>query len=298
MRLNPIVRLQNGSESPCAASEIPSTLPVIHIDPPAGWPHLQLRELWEYRDLAYLLVWRDIKVRYKQTVIGAAWAILQPFLAMVVFSVVFGQLARLPTDGIPYPVFAYSALVPWTYFTHALTKSIGSVVDQRAMVTGVYFPRLILPIAAVVAGFVDFLIAFVVLLLLMLWYGLMPTVAVLTLPLFVLLAVATAMGVGLWLAALNVHYRDIAYAVPFLIQLWLFVTPIAYPSSLIPRPWRALYALNPMAGVVEGFRWALLGSGNQPPGTVVLVSATAVAALLVGGLYYFRRTEETFADVI
>lgn len=272
--------------------------PVIIINPPAGWVHLELHELWQYRDLLYFLIWRDIKIRYKQTVIGATWAIIQPLLTMVVFTVLFGRLARVSSEGIPYPIFAYSALVPWTYFTHALNKSIDSIVNQKALITEVYFPRLILPIAAALAGLVDFVIAFLILLILMFYYSLVPTLAIFTLPLFILLVIATSLGIGLWLAALNVEYRDISNAVPFFIQLWLFATPIAYPSNLIPEPWRAFYRLNPMAIVVEGFRWALLGGTSQPPGLILLISSVSVAGLLLGGLYFFRRKEETFADVV
>jgi lipopolysaccharide transport system permease protein len=274
------------------------TLPSIVILPPAGWVRLELGELWRYRDLLRFLVLRDLRIRYKQTVIGSAWAILQPLLTMVVLNLFFARLVRPAVESVPYPVFAYSALVPWTYFMHALTKAVSSVSDERTMVTSVYFPRLLLPLAAVLAGLADFVIAFVVLLLLMRYYGLVPTVAVLSLPLFTLLAVATALGVGLWLAALNVEYRDVANAVPFLIQLWLLATPVAYPSSLIPGPWRPLYGLNPMAGVVEGFRWALLGSAAQPPGPMLAVSACVVLALLISGVYFFRWREQDFADVV
>ncbi len=275
-----------------------SDLPLISIEPSTRWKQPDLREVWEHRDLLYALAWRDIKVRYRQTVIGAAWAILQPVLSMVVLSVVFGRLAGVATNDIPYPVFTYSALVPWAYFTHAITMATSSVSGATDMITSAYFPRLILPLAAVLGALVDFLFAFLILLLLMLFYGLVPTVAVFTLPLFTLLALTTAAAVGLWLAALNVEYRDIVHAVPFLMQLWFFATPVAYPSSLIPEPWRAVYGLNPMAGVVEGFRWALLGSTEHPPGAMLLISVGAVAGLAIGGLYFFRRREETFADVV
>jgi len=238
-----------------------------------------------------------VKVRYKQTVLGAAWAILQPFLTMVVFSVFFGGLAKVPSDGIPYPVFAYTALLPWQLFAHALTQSGTSLVANQHLITRVYFPRLVIPISAVLAGLVDFGIAFVVLLGMIFYYGIVPTAAALTLPLFLLLAIATALAVGLWLSALNVQYRDVRYTIPFLTQFWLFATPIAYSSSLVPEPWRALYGLNPMVGVVEGFRWALLGKAGGT-GPVVLVSALVVSVLLVGGLVYFRRMEKTFADVV
>lgn len=270
--------------------------PII-IRPSRGWVPLKLADLWEYRELLYFLIWRDVKVRYKQTVLGAAWAIIQPFFTMVVFSVVFGRLAKIPSDGLPYPVFAYCALLPWQLFAHALTESGNSLVASQNLITKVYFPRLVIPLAAVLAGLVDFAIAFLVLLAMMAYYGIAPTAAVATLPLFLLLALTTALGVGLWLSALNVQYRDVRYTIPFLTQFWLFATPVAYPASLVPEPWRAVLGLNPMAGVVEGFRWALLGTAHAP-GSMLTVSVVVVLALLVGGLYYFRRMEKTFADVV
>jgi len=270
---------------------------VLIIKPSQGWVNLRLKDVWEYRELLYFLVWRDIKVRYKQTVLGAAWAVIQPFLAMVVFSIFFGKLAKVPSDGLPYPIFAYAALLPWQLFAHALTESGNSLVASQQLIKKVYFPRLAIPLAAVLAGLVDFAIAFVVLLGMMFYYGIYPTVAIVTLPLFILFAVATAMAAGLWLSALNVEYRDVRYVIPFLTQFWLFATPVAYPSSLVPEPWRAVYGLNPMAGVVEGFRWAILGkSGGM--GSLMLVSVLAVIALLIGGLIYFRRLEKTFADLV
>ena len=272
-------------------------LPVLIID--AGEYPLgkQLRDLWAYRELLYFLAWRDFKVRYKQTALGAAWAVIQPFFTMVVFSIFFGYLGKIPSDGIPYPVFAYSALLPWSLFAHALNESSNSLVNNQSLITKVYFPRLIIPIAPLFVGLVDFAIAFVVLLGLMLFYGILPGFALLTAPLFVLLAVVTALAVGMWLSALNVQYRDVRYTIPFLTQLWLFATPVAYPSSLLPEPWRSLYGLNPMAGVVEGFRWALLGR-TTAPGPLIAVSVGAVLALLLGGLWYFNRMEQTFADVV
>jgi lipopolysaccharide transport system permease protein len=272
-------------------------IPVTVIRPRKGWAPLKLRELWEYHELLYFLTWRDIKVRYKQTILGAAWAIIQPFFTMVVFSIFFGRLARIPAGGVPYPIFAYTALVPWMYFANALGHSSNSLVENERVITKVYFPRLIVPMAAVLVGLVDFAIAFTVLIGMMVWYGIVPTGAVWMLPLFVLLAAGTALGVGLWLAALNVQYRDVRYVVPFLIQFWLFVTPVAYPSDLVPERWRAIYGLNPMAGVVEGFRWALLGKA-QAPGVLLAVSVLAVAAVLTSGLFYFRRMEQSFADVM
>jgi len=284
------------SEKDLSTLPIAEQIPTILIRPSRGWVALNLRDLWLYRELLYFLTWRDIKVRYKQTVLGAAWAILQPFFTMVVFSIFFGRLAQVPSDGIPYPIFAYCALVPWSYFAGALDRAGNSLVGSANLITKVYFPRLAIPISAVLAGLLDFGIAFVVLLGMMFYYGTAPTAAVLTLPLFLLLAIATALAVGLWLSALNVQYRDVRYTIPFLTQLWLFATPIAYSSSLVPEQWRALYGLNPMAGVVEGFRWALLG--KEPPGPLLAVSVIVVLLLLIGGLYYFRRMEKTFADVV
>src|SRR5882762_6474903 len=269
-------------------------LPTFVIDPPRGWTSIGFRELWDYRELLYFLTLRDIKVRYKQTALGAAWAIIQPFFMMVVFSLFFGRLAGVKSDGIPYPVFTFCALLPWQLFAHALTESSNSLVANERLITKVYFPRLIVPLAAVLGGLVDFAVAFVLLLAMMLYYGIVPTLAIVTLPAFLLLAIMTALGVGLWLSALNVKYRDVRYTINFLIQFWLFATPVAYPSSLVPERWRALYGLNPMAGVVEGFRWALLGT-NNPPGALLAVSIAVVVLLLVGGLYYFRRMEQQFA---
>jgi lipopolysaccharide transport system permease protein len=283
--------------APPAPADTPKPLPTLHLRPPRGWASLELRELWEYRELLYFLTWRDIKVRYKQTALGAAWAIIQPLFMMLVFSLFFGRLAKVPSDGIPYPVFTFCALLPWQLFAHSLTESSNSLVGNQNLITKVYFPRLVIPIAAVLGGLVDFCIAFVILLLLMAWFGLVPTLAVVALPGFILLAILTALGVGLWLSALNVQYRDVRYTIGFLTQFWLFATPVAYPSSLIPAQWRWLYGLNPMAGVVEGFRWALLGK-TQGPGWLLLVSVLVVIILLVSGLYYFRRMEQTFADVV
>ena len=274
-----------------------SDAPLITIGPSTGWPSLRLREIWEYRELLYFLIWRDIKVRYKQTALGAAWAVIQPFFTMVVFSVFFGRLARIPSEGVPYPVFAYCALVPWSYFANALTMGSNSLVDHGRLISKVYFPRLLVPAASVVAGLLDLAISFTVLLAMLVVYGITPTFALLTLPLFVLLATLTAFAVSLWLSALNVQYRDIRYTLPFLVQFWLFATPVAYPSTLVDERWRALYGLNPMAGVVEGFRWALLGRPSAP-GPMILVSAATVLAVLVGGLFYFRRMEKSFADVV
>ena len=263
----------------------------------AGWAALDLRELWAYRELLAFQAIRDIKVRYQQTLLGAAWAVLQPVTQMVVFSVFFGRLLNVGSDGVPYPVFAYCALLPWQLFAFALTQSSNSLVDNSHLITKVYFPRLIVPLASVIAGMVDFCISFVVLLGLMFWYGITPTWAVVTLPLFVLLAVGAALAAGLWLSALNVQYRDIRYTLPFLTQIIFFLTPIVYPSSRIPEAYRWIAGLNPLAGVVEGFRWALLGN-VRPPGPMLAVSIGVTALLLIGGLFYFRRMERGFADVV
>ncbi len=276
---------------------MPSDAPVIVVKPSKGWISLRLDELWQYRELLYFLTWRDIKVRYKQTVLGAAWAIIQPFFTMVVFSLFFGKLAKVPSDGIPYPIFAYAALVPWTFFANGLSQSSNSLVDNANMLKKVYFPRLVVPLSSVISGVVDFILAFTVLLGMMLFYGIYPTINVIWLPFLLLLTLATSLGVGLWLSAMNVQFRDVRYTMPFLTQFWLFATPIAYPSSLLSEPWRTLYGINPMVGVVEGFRWALLGT-DTAPGPIILVSSLVALALLVSGCFFFRRMEKTFADVV
>ena len=270
---------------------------VTVIEPSKGWVSLRLPALWRARELLFFLIWRDVKVRYKQTLLGATWAILQPLLTMVVFSIFFGKLARMPSDGVPYPLFAYVALVPWTFFANGLTLSSNSLVANQTLLRKVYFPRLVIPVSAVAAGLIDFGIAFVVLLGLATRYGVPPTANLIWLPALVLLALVTALGVGLWFAALNVLYRDIQYIVPFLVQVWLYATPIVYPTSLVPERWRTLYAINPMVGVVEGFRWALLGTSTAP-GPMILVSAMAALATLLGGLFFFRRMEKSFSDVV
>ncbi|MCC6298089.1 MAG: ABC transporter permease [Anaerolineales bacterium] len=273
----------------------PST---IYIKPTKGLAALNLRDLWVYRELVYFMVWRDVKVKYKQTLLGMAWAVIQPVMTMLVFTFLFGTVAKLPTDGIPYPVFSFTALLPWGLFITALNQGARSLVAHNNMVTKIYFPRLILPMASVFAGLVDFAIAFVILIGLMIYYQVTPAWNFLwTLPLFLLLALITALGVALWLSAINVKYRDVNQALPFLTQFWLFVTPVAYSASVIPDQWKILYALNPMAGVVNGFRWALLGSGNGPDLTL-WVSVTISVLLLVSGLFYFRSMEKTFADTI
>lgn len=269
----------------------------IRIVPTKGWVALRLKELWAYRELLYFLVWRDVKVRYKQTALGAIWAILQPVFTMVVFSLFFGRLGKIPSDGLPYPLFSFAALVPWTYFSHGLSQASNSLVGSANLIKKVYFPRLSIPIASVASGLIDFALAFIVLLGMMLYYGILPGVKVIVLPLLLLLTLVTSLGVSLWLSALNVHFRDVRHVIPFLTQLWLFATPIAYPSSLLSEPWRTVYSINPMVGVVEGFRWALLGT-DTAPGMMIIVSSLAAVVILVSGVFYFRRLEKTFADVV
>jgi lipopolysaccharide transport system permease protein len=270
--------------------------PVFEIRPSRGWVALHLRDLWTFRELLYFLIWRDVKVRYKQTALGASWAVLQPFLLMVVFSIFFGRLLNVPSGKVPYPVFAYAALVPWQMFANAVAQSGGSLISNQQLLTKVYFPRLLIPLSATLGNLVDFVFAFVILVGMMVYYGIHPTLAILVVPLLALLAAITALGVGLWLSALNVKYRDIRYVIPLLVQLWLFATPVAYPSTIVPDAWRPIYHLNPMAGVVDGFRWALLGSGGIDP--MFAVSVVVAIAILVGGIVYFRRTERSFADVV
>ncbi len=269
----------------------------IVIRPSSGWVSLNLGDLWEYRELLYFLVWRDLKVRYKQTILGIAWVVLQPSFITLAFSIFFGRLARVPSDGIPYPLFAFCGLLPWQLFVHALTNSGNSLIASERLITKVYFPRLIIPLSAALSGLVDFACGFVVLIGLMIYYGVVPTVALWAVPGFVLMAMAAAVGVGFWLSALNVEYRDVRYIIPFITQFWFFMSPVAYPSSLVPEKWRLLYGINPMTGVVEGFRWALLGQ-TAVPGRWMVVSVLITLVLLIGGLYYFRRMEKTFADVV
>jgi lipopolysaccharide transport system permease protein len=272
-----------------------SAAPIVRIEPPHGWLQLRLHELWEYRELMYFFVWRDVKVRYKQTVIGVLWVVLQPLMTMGVFTIFFGRLAKLPSQGLPYPVFYFAALVPWSYFAQALSNCTSIVVANQHVITKVYFPRLVLPLAAVCSGLVDFAIGLAVMIVLTLSFGIRPPVTVVLLPVFLLLAVLTALGVGLWTSALNALYRDVASIIPFVVQFWMLASPVAYPSSLVPAKWRWLYGLNPMAGVIDGFRWALTGRG-QPPGVQMLASAAMVGVLLVGGLFFFQRMEGTVAD--
>jgi lipopolysaccharide transport system permease protein len=282
---------------PTASLPLPATGRSTRVEPPGGWRSLGVSDLWRHGELLYFLTWRDIKVRYKQTALGASWAILQPFLTMIIFSVVFGRLAHIPSEGVPYPVFAFAALVPWTFFANAVTLGSNSIVQTPDLVTKIYFPRLLMPAASVFGGLLDLGIGFVVLLGMSLVYGIVPGVQVLLLIPLVGLAVVTALGVTMWLSALNVEYRDVRYAVPFLVQIWLFLTPVAYPSSLAGAPWQTILGLNPMSGAVEGFRWAMLGT-SPPPALLVLASAGTALVLFVTGLLYFRRVEDRFADVI
>jgi lipopolysaccharide transport system permease protein len=269
---------------------------VLWIEPLRGWTAIRAKELWEYRELLYFLVWRDVKVRYKQAALGAAWAILQPVLTMLVFSLFFGRLAKVPSDGIPYPLFSFAALLPWNFFAISLAQSSNSVVGSSNLITKVYFPRLAIPLASVLAGLVDLAIAGGVFICLMAYYRRMPTAHIVWLPFFILLELLAAVGVGFWLSALNVKYRDVRYLVPFLVQFWMFASPIVYSSSLVPARWRTLYALNPMVGVVDGFRWSFLGTAA--PGPVIAVSAAATLVLFIGGAFYFRKMEAQFADVV
>ena len=273
-----------------------TSAPTVMVRPARGWVPVNLRDLWEYRELIYFLTWREIKVRYKQTVLGFAWAIIQPLMMMIVFTLFFGNLAKVPSEGIPYPLFNYTALLPWTLFAEGILRSSTSLVQQTSLIQKVYFPRLVMPLAGILSPLVDFCIAFLILIGLMIYYGYAPTVRVLLLPGFVVLAMMTSLGVGLWLSSINVKYRDVRYAIPFLIQLWLFASPVVYSSSLLPERWQVIYGLNPMSGVIEGFRWALLGT--DPPGALMAVSVAIVVVILVAGAYYFRRSEKNFADVV
>jgi len=276
---------------------LPLRSSTVRIEPPRSLFELRFGEVWAYRELLYFFVWRDVKIRYKQTAIGVLWVVLQPVLNMLVFTLFFGRLAKLPTDGLPTPVFYFAALVPWAYFSSALQLTTNVVVDNQRLITKVYFPRLILPVSTVLSGLVDFAIGFAVLAIFTLAYGIKPTLATLWLPMLLLLAVLTALGVGLWLSALNALYRDVRYVIPFVIQFWMFASPVAYPASLVPSRWRWLYGLNPMTGVIEGFRWALTGQG-RPPDLVLLASVGMVLVMLFGGLIYFNKMESTIADVV
>ena len=276
---------------------ISEIIPITRIEPTKGWVSLELRELWEYRELLFFLIWRDIKVRYKQTVLGGSWAIIQPFFTMVVFSLFFGKLAKMPSDGIPYPIFSYAALVPWGFFANGLNQASNSLVGNSNLIKKVYFPRMAMPIASVLGGFVDFALAFIMLIGMIFYFGMVPTINVIWLPFFLMLAFITSLGASLWLSAMYVQFRDVRQIIPFLIQIWLFATPIAYPSSLLSEPWRIIYGINPMVGVVDGFRWALLGT-HTAPGPIIIVSSFAAIGLLITGAFYFRRMEKTFADVV
>ena len=273
------------------------TEPTVVIEPRKGVFHLDLKSIWAYRELLYFLVWRDLKLRYKQTSIGIGWTVLQPLIAMVIFTVIFGHFAKIPSDGVPYPIFAFCGLLPWTYFATALNRCMVSVVADAQLVSKIFFPRLLLPIAGTISGVIDFFISLGLFLGLMVWYGFVVTWWLLTLPLFLMLALLTALAVGLWVSALNVRYRDVTYTIPFLIQVWMFASPVIYPVSMIPEKYRSLYSLNPMAGVIEGFRWALLGKAN-PDFSVMAVSVVVVIGVLAGGLVFFRRMERTFADIV
>jgi lipopolysaccharide transport system permease protein len=290
-----MVSLTAGPTNETSLPELAASVPRIRIEPPRGWLELRLDEVWQYRELLYFFVWRDVKVRYKQTVIGVLWVVLQPLMTMGVFTIFFGRLAKLPSDGLPYPVFYFAALVPWAYFGTALANCTNVVVANQHVITKVYFPRLVLPLAAVCSGLLDFAIGLVMMITLALVFGIHLTATVMLLPFFLILALLTALGVGLWTSALNALYRDVASIIPFSIQFWMLASPVAYPSSLVPARWRWLYGLNPMAGVIDGFRWALTGHG-QPPGAQMVAATAMVAVVLVGGLFFFQRIESTVAD--
>lgn len=276
--------------------KVPENLPVMIIRPSKGWIPHDLKELWDYRDLIYFFSWRDIKLRYKQTALGFSWAIIQPFLAMVVFTLFFGNLAKVPSDGVPYPIFAYAALLPWTLFSEGMTRSTNSMVLNSNIIKKVYFPRLILPISGILSPIVDFVIAFTILVGMIIYYGIYPTMNVIWLPAFLLLAIITSLGIGIWLTALNAMYRDFQYIVPFLVQIWMYASPVVYSASIVPSKYQILYALNPMAGVIEGFRWAILGT--EAPSIIILVSALISILLLVTGVLYFTHIEKTLSDVV
>jgi lipopolysaccharide transport system permease protein len=271
--------------------------PTSLIKPQRGFADLDLGAIWRRRELLYFLVWRDVKVRYKQTAIGAAWALLSPLLTVLIFAVVFGRLAKIPSDGQPYILFAFAGFLPWTYVSQALTRSAGSLVGNAQLITKVYFPRLMIPLAAVTTPAVDFCLSLLTLFGVMVWYRVIPSWSLLALPVFLLLAAMIAMAAGLWLAPLNVRYRDVNHTIPFLVQAWMYASPVVYPLSLVPEPWRFVYSLNPMVGVLEGFRWSLLGAAN-PSFQAIAVSAIVALPVFLGGLVFFRRMERAFADVI
>lgn len=287
----------NGTSALAETAAPPAKPQVMRITPPSSWSAIPFAELWAYRELLYFFVWRDIKVRYKQTAIGAAWAILQPFLTMLIFTLFFGKLAHVPSEGLPYPIFSYSGLLPWMYFAASLQSSTNTIIENQRLITKIYFPRLALPLSSVVSGLVDFGISFLMFAAMMVYYQMRPAWTMLWIPAFLLLALLTALGVGLWLSALNAIYRDVRYVLPFLVQFWLFASPVVYPTSLMSPKWRWVYALNPMTGVIEGFRWALVGHGN-PPVRLVAISSGVVLFVLLSGLAYFQKMETTVADVV
>ncbi len=287
----------NGTTTLAETATLPAKPQVMRITPPSSWSAIPFAELWAYRELLYFFVWRDIKVRYKQTAIGAAWAILQPFLTMLIFTLFFGKLAHVPSEGLPYPIFSYSGLLPWMYFAASLQSSTNTIIENQRLITKIYFPRLALPLSSVVSGLVDFGISFLMFAAMMVYYQMRPAWTMLWIPAFLLLALLTALGVGLWLSALNAIYRDVRYVLPFLVQFWLFASPVVYPTSLMSPKWRWVYALNPMTGVIEGFRWALVGHGN-PPVRLVAISSGVVLLVLLSGLAYFQKMETTVADVV
>jgi lipopolysaccharide transport system permease protein len=272
-------------------------LPRIRIEPTEKLLSLELSEIWAHRELLLLLVWRDIKVRYKQTSLGIGWAVLQPFITMLIFTGIFSRLAKIPSDGLPYPIFVFTALLPWNYFSGSLNRATNSVVGEANLISKVYFPRIVVPLSSVLSGFIDFVFAFIILLGMMFWFGIAPTSAMIALPFLLLLAAATALGVGLWLSAMNARYRDIGQLIPFVIQCWMYASPVAYPISMVPEKWRLLYSLNPMTGVIEGFRWALLGK-EHPMFLGMALSGLVVTILLLGGIVFFKRMAASFADIV
>lgn len=282
---------------PVSAAALPEEVAVTRVEPSRGWRVLKLGNLWKYREMLYFLSWRDVKVRYKQTLLGAGWAILQPFLTMLIFLVLFRRVANFPSGGVPYPIFAYAGLVVWIFFSYGLTQASNSLVLNAELVRKVYFPRLAVPLAAILPGVLDFAVASTILIGMMVFYGIAPTINVLWLPAFLLLALLTTTGLGVWLSALSVQYRDVRFAVPFMVQVWLFATPVAYPATVFGEPWRSLLGLNPMSGVVEGFRWSLLGT-DSAVGSLIGISTLTAVVILVSGSLYFARVERTFADVI
>jgi lipopolysaccharide transport system permease protein len=288
--------VETTTAEPVGNETIPHVAPTIVIQPPRKWVPVDFHELWEYRELLYFFTWRDVKLRYKQTGLGIAWAVIQPLFMMVVFTLFFGGLAKIPSDGVPYPLFSFAALLPWTLFAEGMTRSTVSMVQNANIMTKVYFPRLIMPAASILSPFVDFCVAFIILIIMMAYYGFVPTVNVIFLPLLIVFAMLTSLAVGIWLSALNVQYRDFQYTIPFLIQIWMFASPVVYPATMLPQSWQFLYALNPMSGVIEGFRWALLGT--NPPGFMIFISLGVVIVLLVSGIFYFRRMEQYFADIV